>query len=119
MRAGDPPHGGGHGIYHVDRNGVILLMEPKHFDDEDRDFLPEHQYVVLAKNQKPKYRELPVVRFMQGPEYRVISRWSLTPEERARIAAGEDLYLEQLTFGNLFQPILPTVGLRDFCPKDT
>jgi len=29
-------------------------MEPKHFDQEDRDFLPQHEYMVLAKNQKPK-----------------------------------------------------------------
>jgi hypothetical protein len=34
------------------------------------------------------------------------------------IAAGADLFIEQLTFRQRLQPILPTVGLRTFCPKD-
>jgi len=48
----------------------------------------------------------------------MISRWTLTADERQRIAAGDDLYIEHLTFGHPFQPVLPAVGLREFCPAD-
>lgn len=91
-------------------------MHPIELEEEQRVFLPEHTVVTFAKDQ-PEYRQLPAVIFT-GPERRVISRWTLTPDERAKIAAGEDLYVEQLTFGSALQPILPTVGLRDFCPAD-
>jgi len=92
-------------------------MEPIALEDEQRVFLPDHDVVTFAKDQ-PEYRPLPAVVF-HGPERRVISRWTLTADERARIAAGEDLYVEQLTFGGALQPILPTIGLRDFCPADS
>ena len=46
------------------------------------------------------------------PEGRIIlARFTLTPEERARIAAGEDLYVGQLNFGSPMTPLL--VSLRD------
>ena len=91
-------------------------MEPVHIDDDDRTFLPPHDVVTYAKDQ-PQYQPLPVVR-LHGAEGRLISRWTLTDAERAKIAAGEDIYIEMLTFGGPLQPILPTVGLRDFCPMD-
>ena len=92
-------------------------MMPKDFETEDRFFLPPHDHVVLAEHQ-PQYQPLPIVRIL-GPEGRVISKWTLTDEERMAIAAGADLFIEQLTFNEYFQPILPTVGLRNFCPKDS
>ena len=55
---------------------------------------------------------------LSGKQGRMISRWTLTPDERQRIASGDDLYIEQLTFGHPFQPVLPAVGLREFCPAD-
>jgi hypothetical protein len=85
-------------------------MEPRDLSFEDVSKLPEHDIVVIAKEQPP-YRPLPVAR-LAGKKGRVVSRWNLTGEERARIAAGEDLYLEVLTFGLPLQPLLPTVGLR-------
>ena len=92
-------------------------MEPRTFDVEQALLLPPGtESHILAKDQ-PQYRPLPVA-LLPGMEGRMISRWTLTPEERAAIAAGEDLYLEQLTFGRPLQPILPTVGLRDLCPMD-
>jgi hypothetical protein len=48
----------------------------------------------------------------------MISRWQLTDNDRIAIAAGADIFIEQLTYGKPFQAILPTVGLRDFCPMD-
>lgn len=44
----------------------------------------------------------------------VVSRWTFTDEERARIAAGDDLYVTLLTFGRRMQPISLTVGVPDF-----
>ena len=92
-------------------------MEPVDFTDEERAVLPPHEEVTFARNQ-PQYRPLPTV-ILDGREGRVISRWTLSPEERAAIAAGEDIYLEQLTFGNPLQPQRPSVGLRTYCPRDT
>ena len=97
-------------------------MEPVAFEEDETAFLPPHEFVTYAKDQ-PEYRPLPVVQ-LHGPECRTISRWTLTPAEREAVAKGEDLYLEQLLFRdehgtpNPLQPILPTVGLRDFCPAD-
>jgi hypothetical protein len=98
-------------------------MDPHHWTEEDRFFLPPHDYRVLGQNQ-PQYRPLAVVQ-LHGPHGRVISRWTFTEAERKAIAAGADLFLEQLTFNpgfrdpeKRFQPVLPTIGLRDFCPMD-
>ena len=41
----------------------------------------------------------------------VISRWHPTEQQRAAIAAGDDLYLELKTFGGPLQPIRLTVGM--------
>src|SRR5580765_4169029 len=98
-------------------------MTPKAIEEDDRLFLPPHRILVLGKDQ-PQYQPLPVIQ-LEGPTGRTISRWVLTDGERTAIAAGADIYLEQLTFNpgfadpkRLFQPILPVVGLRDFCPED-
>jgi len=92
------------------------MMEPTKFTEEEREDLPFHTMIRLAENQ-PEYKPLEVV---MGPpfKYRMISKWVLTDDERAKLIAGESLYIEQLTFGNLFQPVLPTVGLRDYCALD-
>lgn len=92
-------------------------MEPKPLDIDQIADLPSCELITYAKDQ-PKYIPLPTAR-LRGKEGRVISRWTFSDEERTKIAAGEDLYLEQLTFGSRLQPILPTVGLRDLCPQET
>lgn len=91
-------------------------MEPTGFELDQTLLLPPHDLVTYAKDQ-PAYKPLPVAR-LHGMEGRVVSRWTLTSEERAQIAAGEDLYIEVLTFGQPLQPLLPTVGLLDHCPAD-
>jgi hypothetical protein len=40
----------------------------------------------------------------------LLTRWRFTPEERAKVAGGEDLYLALLTFGNPVQPMIVQVG---------
>ena len=91
-------------------------MEPTAFEDEQTAFLPPHDLVTYAKDQ-PEYRPLPVVK-LHGKEGRVISRWTFTDEERAKIAEGADLFIEMLTFGMPLQPILPSIDIRDMCPAD-
>ena len=58
--------------------------------------------VVYAKND-PTYPPLPVLR----TEHAMLSRWRLTDEERAYIAAGGDLFICVLHFGDKLQPIMP------------
>lgn len=61
--------------------------------------------VTYAKDQ-PQYLPLPTLRSEDG---RVVSRWTLTDEEREKVAAGADIYLTLHTFNNPLQPILLTV----------
>lgn len=67
--------------------------------------------VVKGAQQADRYDPLPCV---QTPGGQVLTRWRLTPEERQRILAGEDLYLRVLTFGEKLQPVSLTVGPRDW-----
>jgi hypothetical protein len=62
---------------------------------------------VLAKNQ-PQYQALPVL-VTGDEERRMTSRWEFTDEERGLIASGGSLLVQQLTFGNLFQPLVLSV----------
>ena len=62
--------------------------------------------VTYAKDQ-PEYN--PLRTLTDGTT--VISRWSPTPEQRAAIMAGEDLFLELVTFGGPLQPIRLSIGL--------
>lgn len=41
----------------------------------------------------------------------MLARLTFTDAERASIAAGEDLFIGQMTFGNKFTPIQVTVGM--------
>lgn len=44
----------------------------------------------------------------------VVSRWTFTQEERARIAAGEDIVIAHLTGGGPMQPLAPQVGTQGY-----
>lgn len=56
---------------------------------------------IFAKDQ-PEYQPLPALVFDDG---RVLTEWSLSEEERAAIARGENLRLWIWTFGRPLQPI--------------
>lgn len=56
----------------------------------------------VGKGQK-EYLALPVFR----TELASISRWKLSEDERAYIAAGGDLFIAQLNFGQQLYPIMP------------
>jgi hypothetical protein len=73
--------------------------------------------IVLGKNQ-PEYAPLPAV-YLDTPSRPMITRFRLDDAERAAIAAGADIVLQQLTFGDLFQPVNLQVvdpdGFPEFC----
>lgn len=60
--------------------------------------------VVFAKDQ-PEYLPLPALCRHDSPDLPVTSRWALTDAERGKIAAGADVVLTLLTFGDPLQPI--------------
>lgn len=68
----------------------------------------ESKEIIYAAHQ-PEYNPLRVLRStsVQGA---VLSRWTLTPEQRQAIANGADIYLELLTFGFPLTPIRVAVG---------
>jgi hypothetical protein len=63
----------------------------------------EHCEVVYAKNQ-PQYNPLRVIR-SNDSQRAVLSRWTLTPDQRRAVAEGADIFLELLTFGQPLSPI--------------
>ena len=48
----------------------------------------------------------------------MLTRWTFTPEERAAIAAGDDLFLELFTFGGPMQPVALSIGLPKWANPD-
>jgi hypothetical protein len=63
----------------------------------------ESKEVVYAKDQ-PEYIPLRTLK-SDGPMGAVISRWTLTQEQRIAVVNGADIFLELSTFGNPLQPI--------------
>jgi len=63
---------------------------------------------VFAKDQ-PQYQPLPARRHADDPDGEVISCWALGWRERLRVLLTGRLWLSQLTFRQLLQPILPSV----------
>jgi hypothetical protein len=70
--------------------------------------------VVYGKDQE-QYNPLPAV-YLDTPARPVLSRWRLTDEERAAIAAGADVVLTLLTFGHPLTPSHLQVALPDEMP---
>jgi len=59
--------------------------------------------VCYAKNQS-EYRPLRALKSMKD-DGAILTRWELTPEQRAAIASGADLFLEVMTFNHPLQPV--------------
>jgi len=68
----------------------------------------ESKEIIYAKDQ-PEYIPLRTL-VSAGPDRKVISRWTLTNEQRKAVAEGADIFLQLLTFGRPLQPILMAVG---------
>lgn len=90
--------------------------------DHDLDALtplvPHGSRMARIAEHQPEYETLPAV---VTPDGSVISRWTFTEEERARIAAGEDMYVAMLVglraAGGPLRPVTPislTVGHADW-----
>lgn len=58
--------------------------------------------VIYAKDQ-PEYIPLPARKTADG---RVITEWTLTEEERQRVALGENVRVTLLTFNQPLQPVM-------------
>lgn len=65
--------------------------------------------VVIAEHQD-EYRDLPSVR---TPDGQVITRWTLTDEERLAILKGADVFVTLLSAGPI-NPFFVTVGPVDW-----
>lgn len=69
--------------------------------------------IMIAEDQE-EYRTLVgavVKRSLEGTEQIcVVTRWTLTDAERAAVLAGEDIYVEILTFGKPLNPLHIQVG---------
>jgi hypothetical protein len=69
--------------------------------------------VTIAEEQTD-YSPLVAAVYEQDGQRILLTRWRLDDEERARIAAGEDLYLSVMTFNNPLQPVSLRVGAPEW-----
>lgn len=67
------------------------------------------QFEIEIAKDDPDYNCLRAL-VSHTDEARVLSRWTLTPEQRAAVAEGADIYLELITFGMGLQPVRMAVG---------
>ncbi len=72
--------------------------------------VPEGSRAVVIAERQDEYRDLPSIRTPNGY---VITRWSLSDEERAAIVRGEDIYITLLSHGAI-NPLFATVGPVDW-----
>ena len=68
--------------------------------------------VTIAEDQTD-YMPLVAARYDDGV---LLTRWRMDDAERARVAAGEDVYLAVMTFGKPLQPISMQVGPEGWEP---
>jgi hypothetical protein len=66
------------------------------------------QNVIFAKDQ-PEYLPLPAFVDLSTPTGRTVTMWELTEEEAQQVAQTRRLYIQQLTFRQPLQPILPSI----------
>lgn len=81
----------------------------------------EQDEVTLARGQR-FYNEIPALQllFDGGPDFGsnvagILTRWRPSDEERAALAAGADIWIETMTFGDPLQPLRISVE----CPLET
>ena len=75
-----------------------------------------HEEITVAEDQL-QYLPITVNRFTQADgSVIILTRWQPTPDERQRIANGEDLYVGQLNFGGGMTPMMVNVGVPSYVP---
>lgn len=72
----------------------------------DPALVPEGSRAVVIAEHQTEYQDLPSIRTPNGY---VITRWSLTDDERAALVRGEDIYITLLSHGPI-NPLFATVG---------
>ncbi len=72
--------------------------------------VPPGSVVQTINGPNNEWEDLPVVRTPNGY---VVTRWELTPDERVRVAAGEDVYLTIVSVGTI-NPVDVSVGPADW-----
>lgn len=88
-------------------------MEPVELTEEDRIVLSPCKCLTLAKDQ-PEYIPLPIAKLDTRTEVPLVSRWRLSDEERAVIAAGGDIYLTLMSFGRPHMPVMLSTAVPYF-----
>ena len=73
----------------------------------DPGLLPDGSKALVIAEHQVEYQDLPSV---MTPKGQVITRWSLTPADRNRIAEGEDVFITILSDGAI-NPFYATVGV--------
>lgn len=70
--------------------------------------------VTVAENQ-PEYETVVVAVYRHERNVRtLLTRWQPTPDERAAIARGEDIYVGQLNGGGPMTPLVVTAGALEW-----
>lgn len=72
--------------------------------------VPQGSYAVVIAEDQSAYRDLPSIRTR---DHQVITRWTLSTDERAAILRGEDIYVTILAAGAI-NPLFVTVGPVDW-----
>lgn len=68
--------------------------------------VPDGSRAVVIAEHQDEYRDLPSIRTPLG---QVITRWTLSADERRAVADGEDIYITLLSHGAI-NPLFATVG---------
>jgi hypothetical protein len=72
----------------------------------DPALVPDGSRAIVIAEHQAEYQDLPSIR---TPDGQVITRWSLTDEERLKVLGGEDIYITLLSHGPI-NPLFATVG---------
>ncbi|KKN88147.1 hypothetical protein LCGC14_0252190 [marine sediment metagenome] len=74
---------------------------------------------IMMAEEQPEYLTccVAVVEYSDGT-VGTMTRWKLDDAERAEIAAGEDVYLTLMCFGQPMQPIQLEIGRPDWAPDE-
>ncbi len=72
----------------------------------DPALVPDGSRAIVIAEHQDEYQDLPSIR---TPDGQVITRWSLSDDERAAIVRGEDIYVTLLSHGAI-NPLFVTVG---------
>jgi hypothetical protein len=73
--------------------------------------VPQGSVARILNGPNREYLDLPAI---VTPHGKVITRWTLTDQERARVLRGEDIYLTITGNGGPINPVALSVGVCDW-----